>query len=240
MVLRALARSRMYRASSILIAEKRLERLEPLLRSFDDRIPVFAAEQPVMDAMVGFSIHRGVLAYAERGPVRSAEDVLSGIGGHAEILVLIGVANHDNVGAAFRNAAAFGAKAVLLDPTCCDPLYRKAIRVSVGAALLMPFARLAPGEDLLGLLARHRFRVLALSPSGAMRLVDLKGAARTALLIGAEGPGLPPQLLAQATTLAIPMAAGFDSLNLATAAGVVLNRLAELRDADESGSEALR
>src|SRR5690606_34431106 len=121
---------------------------------------------------------------------------------------------HDNMGGVFRNAAAFGAHAVLLDDRCCDPLYRKAIRVSVGAALRVPFAVAGPAADLPALLASHRFEAVALSPSAAEPLHRLKAAGRTAFLLGAEGPGLPEAVLARCRTVSIPMAADFDSLNV--------------------------
>ena len=139
---------------------------------------------------------------------------------------LFGVSNHDNVGGIFRNAAAFGADAVLLDGACCDPLYRKAIRVSVGAALSLPFARLAPGEDAIALLRDHGYTPLALSPAGRTPLKSLVRPPRPAILLGAEGPGLPPGILAGADTIAIPMARDFDSLNVATTSGIVLHHLA--------------
>ena len=143
----------------------------------------------------------------------------------ATVLGLVGLANHDNVGGVFRNAAAFGADAVLLDETSCDPLYRKAIRVSVGAALITPFSRGGTAGDLVGALAAAAFEVVALSPAGAEPLASYRRAPRTALLLGAEGPGLPPALLARTRTVRIGMAAGFDSLNVATASGIALHHV---------------
>jgi tRNA G18 (ribose-2'-O)-methylase SpoU len=141
------------------------------------------------------------------------------------VLCLIGIANHDNVGGIFRNAAAFGAAAVILDPATCDPLYRKAIRVSVGGALIVPFAQLDAGEDPLDLLQSHGFDALALSPHGAQTLDAITASGRTAVLLGAEGAGLPPDLLSRANTVRIPMAPAFDSLNVATTSGIVLHHL---------------
>jgi len=140
--------------------------------------------------------------------------------------VLFGTANHDNLGGVFRNAAGFGADAVLLDRHCCDPLYRKAIRVSVGATLLLPWAQLGPTEDPVALLTGQGFAAVALSPSGAQPLAGYARPDRVAALFGAEGPGLPPALMARLQTLSIPMAGGFDSLNLATTSGIVLYHLA--------------
>jgi tRNA G18 (ribose-2'-O)-methylase SpoU len=225
-VLRVLARGRLHRARSVLIARKRITALTPILDRFDESVAIYSAEQPVMDAIAGFAIHRGILAFGERAPAPSAEALLATIDGPAIVLALFGVSNHDNIGGIFRNAAAFGAKAVLLDGACCDPLYRKAIRVSVGGALEVPFARLENGEDVLDLLVRHSFISLALTPSGATSLARLSPPPRAAVLLGAEGEGLPPSLLARAQTIAIPMAGAFDSLNVATTSGVVLHHLA--------------
>jgi tRNA G18 (ribose-2'-O)-methylase SpoU len=224
-VLRVLARSRLHRPRAILVAARRVEGLAPLLAQFPPDTPTYAAGPAAMDEIAGFHIHRGILAFGERAAEPAAEALLAQIQGQARVIALFGVANHDNLGGVFRNAAAFGAAAVLLDATCCDPLYRKAIRVSVGAALLVPFARLSPGEDPLDLFARHGFETLALSPAGAAPLAQLTPPARAAVLLGAEGHGLPAALLARARTVSIPMSGGFDSLNLAVTSGIVLNHL---------------
>lgn len=215
---------------SVLVAERRLDGLAGLLAALPPEVPVYAADQAVMDAIVGFPIHRGVLAVGERAEP-SAGALLDALPAQALVVGLQGIANHDNMGGLFRNAAAFGASAVLIGSDCCDPLYRKAIRVSVGAALTVPFARLAPGEDLAGLLLDRGFEVLALSPAGASTLAELTAAPRRAALFGAEGPGLPAELMVRCRTVRIPMAAGFDSLNVATTSGIVLHRLAELQAA---------
>ena len=183
------------------------------------------ASQDVLDSIVGFHIHRGILAMGTRAPAPAVEALLAGLGPRARILGLFGVSNHDNVGGIFRNAAAFGADAVLLDSACCDPMYRKAIRVSVGGALTVPFARLPEG-DPIALLQRHGFECLALSPAGAEPLHGLKPPTRAALLLGAEGPGLPEAILDRTRTVSIPMAGKFDSLNVATSSGIALHQLA--------------
>ena len=213
------------RAASVLVAENRLARLAPLLAAAPDETPVYVATQTVMDAITGFHIHRGILAHGVRPVDPGAAALLARLPARALVMALFGVANHDNMGGLFRNAAAFGADAVLIDPGCCDPLYRKAIRVSVGAALTVPFARLAPGEDALALLADAGIMALALSPAGAAPVSTLVRPERVAVLLGAEGPGLPPELLAHARTVAIPMAAGWDSLNVVAASAVVLHQL---------------
>jgi tRNA G18 (ribose-2'-O)-methylase SpoU len=166
-VLEKLARAGRHPLRSLLIAEPKLPGVRDLLEQFADELPAYVAAQAVMDRIAGFPMHRGVLAVGERRPI-AARDLLSGLPESALVVGLSGIANHDNMGGVFRNAAAFGADAVLLDADCCDPLYRKAIRVSVGAALTVPFARLAPGADLIGTLQGAGFEVLALSPRGAV------------------------------------------------------------------------
>ena len=148
-VLRCLARSPRHRTAALLIAQQRIAAQAALIGAFAQDTPVYAAGQAVMDAIVGFPIHRGLLALGERAPEPTAAEALASLAGRPDALVLalFGIANHDNMGGLLRNAAAFGVDMVLLDPTCCDPLYRKAIRVSVGGALLVPFARLPPGAD---------------------------------------------------------------------------------------------
>jgi len=214
---------------SVLVAQNRLEGVAPRLAGLAPETPVYVAAQPVMDAVVGFHIHRGVLALGERAEPGPGE-LLHALPPRALVVGLLGIANHDNVGGLFRNAAAFGADAVVLDAQCCDPLYRKAIRVSVGAALSIPFARAPAGGDLAGLLEGYGFDLIALSPAGRLRLSDVAAAPRQAVLFGAEGPGLAPEVMARARTVAIPMAGGFDSLNVATASGIVLHHLASLRN----------
>lgn len=207
---------------SVLVAEARVDSLADVLSGLPEDVPVYAAGQAAMDAIVGFPIHRGILALGRRVE-RSARDLLAGLPERAMVPVLVGIANHDNMGGLFRNAAAFGASAVLIDATSCDPLYRKAIRVSVGGALLTPFARLAPDEDLMGLLADFGLSPIALSPRGAVELADLRFPPRTAALFGAEGPGLPDTILNCAQSVRIAMESGFDSLNVATSSGILLH-----------------
>jgi tRNA G18 (ribose-2'-O)-methylase SpoU len=175
-----------------------------------------------MNRVVGFPIHRGVLAVGRRGTQVSPRELLAGLGPRALVVGLIGIANHDNVGGIVRNAAAFGADAALLDATSCDPLYRKAIRVSAGASLRVPFARGGLASDLLRELAAAGYEVLALSPGGRESLREIAFGARTALLLGAEGHGLPPAILSGTRSVRVPMAPGFDSLNVATASGIAL------------------
>lgn len=222
-VLRLLARSKRHRAESVLIDAKRADKLAPLLAEFGAGVPVYAAGQAVIDAIAGFHLHRGILAIGVRGEEPDAAALLASLGETAVVLVLFGISNHDNMGGLFRNAAAFGADAVLLDSDCCDPLYRKAIRVSVGHALTVPFARMT--GDALALLKGADFEPLALTPVGATPLVELKPPKRAAVLLGTEGEGLSAEVIAGSRPIAIPMAPGVDSLNVAVTAGIVLHHL---------------
>ena len=214
--------------ASVLVAEHRLASLADVLARLPDGTPVYAAGQAAMDEVVGFPIHRGILAVGRR-PERDARDLIAALPAAALVVGLVGIANHDNMGGIFRNAAAFGADAVLLDDTCCDPLYRKAIRVSVGAALTVPFARAGDAASLVAGLESAGFETVALSPRGETELGDLRVGARAAALFGAEGPGLPEATLARTRAVRIAMAGGFDSLNVATTSGIVLHHLASHR-----------
>lgn len=224
-VLRAFVRDAPQRVVSLLIDPKRRDKLADVFAGLPEATPVHFADQAVLDAVAGFHLHRGVLAVGRKLKPLAARDLLTGLPEKAVVLVLCGIANHDNMGGIYRNAAAFGADAVILDADCCDPLYRKAIRVSVGAALSVPTARLARGEDISDLLAATGFEGLALSPSAAEILARLTPPPRTAVLLGAEGPGLTSQVMARARAVGIPMAGGFDSLNVATTSGIVLHHL---------------
>ena len=215
----------------------------PALTALDDldvtAIPVFVVPQAVMTSVTGFNIHRGCLAIGERG---TPPDWRTLAATARRLIVLERVANTDNVGAIFRNAAAFGVDAVLLGPDCADPLYRKAIRTSMAAALTIPFAYMAPWPDAIRILRGEGFRVLGLTPSPrAQNLSELfredrdpsgvlRGARpagdRVALVAGHEGEGLTCDAMNACDTLArIPMTAGHDSLNVATAVAIALYEL---------------
>lgn len=224
-VLNVLFGASRFAAESLLLLDARLPGLSDLLARAPAALPVYVASQPVLDEIAGYHVHRGVLGVGKRTDGDDPEALLAALPERALVLVLIGISNHDNVGAIFRNAAAFEADAVLLDETSCDPLYRKAIRVSVGAALSVPFWRGGPAGALLGRLAGHGFDCLGLSPGGATDIAHVVPRERTALLLGSEGAGLPPDLLARLSTVRIGMSASFDSLNVATAAAIALHRL---------------
>jgi tRNA G18 (ribose-2'-O)-methylase SpoU len=144
------------------------------------------------------------------------------------VLVGCGISNHDNVGSMFRNAAAFGADAVLLDETCCDPLYRKALRVSVGSVLTMPYRRQLSDVDLLTALTERGFAIWSLSPRGETDIRAVPPTDRMALVVGTEGEGLPREILSAFGSVRIPQAPGLDSLNVATASGIALFEMASL------------
>lgn len=222
-VLDVLLSARRFATESVLVLENRLAGLDQVLRKAPVDLPVYVAAGEVMDRIAGFHMHRGILAIGSKGPPQRAEALLDTLPASALVIVLIGIANHDNMGSIFRNAAAFGAEAVLLDATCCDPLYRKAIRVSVGAALKVPFASFDDTVGFTARLDRLGFSQFALSPRGLTDIRDARRTERLALYLGTEGEGLPESLLARLQTARIDMAQGFDSLNVAAASAIALH-----------------
>ena len=211
---------------SLLLADNRVAPLAPILAHLAPDIPVYVTPQSVMDGVTGFPIHRGILALARRTQSQTTEQLIAGLpAGPLTLLVLIGLSNHDNVGGCFRNAAALGASAVLLDETCCDPLYRKAIRVSSGAALSLPFAHTGSGAEIIAALVSAGTTPWAFSPSDGAPLTLCDPPQRLALVLGAEGPGLPTDLMARCTRISIPMAGDMDSLNVATAGAIALSHV---------------
>ena len=211
------------RPRAVLIAEKRLPALTDLLAGLPDDVPVYSAAQPVLDGVAGFHLHRGILALGEKPTPRPLPAVLAGLPEQAVVVVACGIGNHDNMGGIFRASAAFGAAAVLLDDRCCDPFYRKAIRVSVGAVLRTPMATGLEAGDLIDGLKDAGFRVLAMTPASASPLHLSPRGGRVAIVLGAEGPGLPTHLLERCETIGIPMSGGFDSLNVGTAGAIALH-----------------
>ena len=211
------------RPTALLLDEKRVAGLSGVLARLADDVPVHVAAPAVLDAIAGFHLHRGILALGEKPPAQSLEVCLQATGPEAVVVAVCGVGNHDNMGGLFRNAAAFGAAAVLLDDRCCDPFYRKAIRVSVGAVLRTP---MATGLDALAMVEGLRsagFEVVALTPGAAEALDDLPRGGRVAVVLGPEGPGLPRAILERSRPVGIPMSGGFDSLNVAVASGIALH-----------------
>lgn len=207
---------------SLLVLENRMQGIGGLLEKLPAAVPVYVAAQPVMDAIAGFHLHRGVLAIARQPTPPDFVSFAASMGDDALALVLAGISNHDNMGAIFRNAAVFDADAVFLDQTCCDPFYRKAIRVSVGAVLKVPHIRAGPIDEILDSMTAAGFSLFAMSPRGSMPVGALPKTGKRALVLGTEGEGLPESILARLQTCKIPMSAGFDSLNAATASGLAL------------------
>jgi tRNA G18 (ribose-2'-O)-methylase SpoU len=204
-----------YEPRAFLFTPKLYERLGP--RAEATGAPVYVAGEPVLAATVGFDLHRGAVASAQRpAPL----DALELAAGSHRLLIVEGVNDHENLGALFRNAAAFGVDGMLLDPTCADPLYRRCVRVSMGHVLHVPFAVAGvwPLRDL-------EHTVVALTPSASAQPIEqVRLDGPVALLVGAEGPGLSDAALAAADLrVRIPMASGVDSINVATAAAIALH-----------------
>jgi tRNA G18 (ribose-2'-O)-methylase SpoU len=221
-VLNVLAESG-HEIENVLVLENRVNGVADLLSSFEDRVPIYFADQGVMDAIAGFHLHRGVLAIAKRKIEPDLEQVLDGLHANSLVIVLSAISNHDNIGSIFRNAAAFGVDAIILDAQCSDPLYRKAIRVSVGGVLKVPFVRAGGIAGICDALMSRDFVLAALSPAGDHPVCDLPNSGRRAVVLGTEGSGLPNEILARFPTYRIAMNGSFDSLNVATASGIALH-----------------
>jgi tRNA G18 (ribose-2'-O)-methylase SpoU len=230
MVLRALIERGRFPLRSVLLGRARLVTLEPWLERLAPGVPIYVAGSSVLEAIAGFDIHRGVLGLGDRTTEPDSAALLAGLGtGPRLVIALEALTNHDNVGGIFRSAAAFGADAVLLDERCCDPLYRKAIRVSIGAALCLPFARAGSSEAMLALLRAAGFVTLALSPRrDATDIVELRDPARmperVALLLGTEGPGLSSGAMNGAERVVrIAIHPEIDAVNVSTAGAIAMH-----------------
>lgn len=227
-VLNVLFSARRFETESVLILDKRLSGMEETLAAKPADAPLYVADQATMDAIAGFHIHRGILAIGAKRAPEDAGAMLAALPRDALVVAMVGIANHDNVGAIFRNAAALGADAVLLDAASCDPLYRKAIRVSVGAALKVPYAVFGDAAAMFDALDAAGFEQLAMTPRDAEDLATIAPAGRQAIYLGAEGPGLPEELMARMRRVRIDMETDFDSLNVAAASAIALHRLRRL------------
>lgn len=226
-VVRRVLEDSRYRVRSLLLNEAAYNNLEPHLARLDVTVPIFICQTEDFHAIAGFNMHRGCLALVDRPRPRSVDEVIAGA---RRLVVLEGIANADNVGGVFRNAAAFAADGVLLSPDTCDPLYRKAIRTSMAAVLSVPFARSLEWPSDLERIRAAGFTLVALTPrEGSVPLDDFAARAaglRLALAFGAEGEGLTPELMSAADVSArIPISSAVDSLNVAVAAGIALCRL---------------
>jgi tRNA G18 (ribose-2'-O)-methylase SpoU len=188
----------------------------------DAGVPYYRASAEVMAEVVGFHLNRGVLGAARRPRELTVSDVTRDA---RTVAVLEGVNDHENLGSIFRNAAGLGVDGVIFGIGCADPLYRRAVRVSMGHALLVPFAKALQWPLDLNGLRENGFRLLAMTPSPAAQILaeamDGPADQKVAILVGAEGPGLTETAMrASDTRVRIPMARGTDSLNVATAAAL--------------------
>jgi tRNA G18 (ribose-2'-O)-methylase SpoU len=212
-----------YTIESILVtpaAERALE------SSIGAGVTVHVAEQPVLDSITGFKFHRGCLAIVRRPEQAS----LSAFAEARRLVVLEGVGNPDNIGGIFRSSAAFAADGVILDRACADPLYRKAVRTSMGAVLRLPFALTDSSAVAIGDVKRMGFLTAGLAPAGRLTLDEfaatLGSNARVAIAAGAEGPGLTAEAMANVdVTVRIPVDPRSDSLNVVVAVSIALQRL---------------
>ena len=231
LVVRRLIEDGRHTFRSLLVSDAALRSLDPVVAAIPEQVPIYVCAGRDFVGITGHDIHRGCLALVERLPARRLSDLLHGspLAPGTTLVVLEGVTNPDNVGATFRNAAAFGAAAVLLSPSCCDPLYRKAIRTSMAATLRVPYALVNPWPDGLADLRAAGFVLTALTPSPtAQPLAEFRpaGSTRIALLVGTEGEGLSRGAEALADCrVRIPVQPEIDSLNLAVATGIALHHL---------------
>jgi len=214
---------------SVLINETNYRALADALAAVSPDVPVFVCDTHDFQGITGFNLHRGCLALVERPPAAASCELLRSA---RTLVVLEAATNADNVGGIFRNAAAFGVDGVLLSPTSCDPLYRKAIRTSMGATMRVPFARLDDWPMALADVRATGFTLVALNPrQSSMTLDEFAGSkrpARMALLVGTEGDGLSDAALSAADlSIRIPMSGLVDSLNIAVACGIALSRLSD-------------
>lgn len=205
---------------ALLGTNRRLAELRADLAGVD--VPYFRVTADVMAAVVGFHLNRGVLAAAGRPPELTVAQVIHGA---RTVVVLEGVNDHENLGSIFRNAAGLRVDAVVFGSGCADPLYRRAVRVSMGHALLVPYARATGWPAELNTLRESGFRLLAMTPDSAAQSLAAAMATvrrdRVAVLVGAEGPGLTEATMrASQLRVRIPMSRGTDSLNVATAAAL--------------------
>jgi tRNA G18 (ribose-2'-O)-methylase SpoU len=225
-----------YPVRSVLLAERRRADLETLLPALDGGVPVYVVPDEAVERLTGYRVHRGALASMHRKPLPETAALAAAA---RRVIVLEDLVDHANVGAIFRCAAALGVDAVFLSPRCADPLYRRAVKVSMGAVFAIPYARMTGWYDGLAGLREAGFRLLALTPDAAAVPISTAvapgtavGAQRIALLLGTEGDGLSSRWRHEADqAVRIPMhpgalAAGVDSLNVVAAAAIACHLLA--------------
>ncbi len=219
LVLEAIVLDSPYRLRSVLVAESKLERVLGVLGDTD--VDVFVGSPALLESVTGFPIHRGIIASAARIPLPTVDEAIRDT---RRVAVIEGLNDHENMGAMFRNAAAFGIGAILLDPTAADPLYRRSVRVSMGHLLHVPWTRTASLPGGLAPLHAAGFTTVALTPRGDVSIDELGSIDKLAWLVGSEGPGLGEATMAAADIRArIPIASSVDSLNVATAAAIAFS-----------------
>jgi len=222
-----------YPVRSVLLAERRLADLPALLPALDGGAPVYVVPDEIVERLTGYRVHRGALASLHRKPLPQVAALAAAA---RRVIVLEDLVDHANVGAIFRCAAALGVDAVFLSPRCADPLYRRAVKVSMGAVFAIPYARMTSWYDGLAGLRAAGFRLLALTPDAAADPISAAVApdaagSRIALLLGTEGDGLSSRWRHEADqAVRIPMhpgalAAGVDSLNVVAAAAIACHVL---------------
>lgn len=247
LVLARLVGSR-YPVHSLLVARSRVEGLQPMLDRLGPTVPVFVAPQDVLNRVVGFNMHRGVLGLGVRTSPWTVADLVRSAG---PLVVLEDLVNHDNLGAAFRNLAALGGTGagVILSPKCADPLYRKSLRVSMGSILTIPYARAQSWPGVLSELAQGGWATWALTPAPdavpiGVVCARLGASPRVALVAGSEGPGLTPAAQSACSARVVirmrKSHASIDSLNVAMAIGIALDRVGESMDAASAGRTGAR
>lgn len=219
-----------YEPRSFLLAERWLPGLRDELAAASGA-PCFVVTEALAEQVTGFHVHRGALASLHRRPLPAVADVLAGAD---RVVVLEDIVDHTNVGAIIRNAAALGIDGVLLSPRCADPLYRRSVKVAMGAVFSVPWTRLDDWYDALPWLHEQGFRTVALTPAAdavdIADVVDTAGHDRLCLVLGSEGPGVSPRWMTTADVRArIPMADGVDSLNVAAASAVAFYALSRPR-----------
>lgn len=210
-----------YQLRSLLLDAQRVAQLSDVIDSADDQVAVYVADRSVVEPLTGFHVHRGILAAFHRRLPPLAAQLLAAA---QRVLVVEDVNNHTNLGVMFRSAAALGMDAVLLSPSCVDPLYRRCVRVSMGEVFAVPYARLEPWPDGLRELQSAGFSLIALTPATDavdVRAIPERARRRPALLVGAEGSGLSAAALEASDYRArIRMHHGVDSLNVGVAAAI--------------------
>ncbi|MGZ4453380.1 MAG: TrmH family RNA methyltransferase [Nocardioides sp.] len=207
-----------FTARSFLLAPRWVDGLKDVLDASE--APCYVLSEQLIEEVTGFHVHRGALASMERRPLRTVGEVLQGA---QSVLVLEDLMDHANVGSIFRNGAALGFDAVLLAPRCADPLYRRAIKVSMGTVFAVPWTRITDWYDALPQLSAAGFTTIALTLADDSVPIEeaVAGLGKVALVLGSEGHGLSPRWEKAADRRAIiPMSAGVDSLNVAAATAV--------------------